>query len=266
MSYSSTPFFVMLYNSMDIFLIIAIRLFGFMIQVPVLSVRGTPTIIKVAFVFITSTLIFFSGVVVEVDYINSFIGFAWVLVQEFTIGFLLGFVVYLFFTIFYMAGQFADYQMGFSMVSVFDPTTQTQVPITGNILYLTATAIFVVSGAFNVVLDVLIQSFTLIPIGSATIIFNEKIVAFLITAVGNYFELSMLIAIPIIGTVILVDIAMGLLVKTVPQMNVFVVGAPIKLIVGLIVFTFTLPNMISIFDFIFYEILDMLEIVIKGIA
>ncbi len=266
MSHSSTPFFIMLYNSMDVLLIIAVRLFGFAIQVPILSIKGAPTILKIGFVMTTTMLIFFSGIIVEVDYINSFFGFAWLLIQEFTVGFLLGFVVYFFFSIFYMAGQFADYQMGFSMVSVFDPTTQTQVPITGNVLYLVGTAIFVVTGAFNVIIEVLIKSYTLLPIGSANIISNEVITSYLITAVANYLELSVLIAVPIMGTVILVDIAMGLLVKTVPQMNVFVVGAPIKLIVGITVFTLTLPNIPHIFDYLFYEILDMLEIILKGLT
>ncbi len=265
MSFSSSPFFVMMYNSMDIFLLIAIRLFGFAMQLPVLSSRGMPRNTRIGFVLITTMLIFFSEVNVEVQYVNSVFGYGSLLLQEFTVGFLLGFAVYLFFSAFYMAGQLIDYQMGFSMVSVFDPTTQTQVPITGNVLYLVASAIFVVSGAFNLVFKVLMDSYTLIPIGSAKLIQNSTVTAFLIDSIQTYLELSMLIAIPIVGTVILIDIAMGLLVKTVPQMNVFVVGAPIKLTVGLIVFTLTLPNIVMIFENLYFEILDLLEVILKGL-
>ncbi len=265
MNLSSTPLFVLFYNSIDIFLIIAVRMFGFVMQVPILSVRGTPMNVKIGFVLFTTMLIFFSNTVVEVDYVESFAGYVSLLVIEFTVGFLLGFIVYLFFTIFYMAGQFIDYQIGFSMVSVFDPTTQTQVPITGNILYLVASAIFVVSGAFQVIVDILIRSYTIIPIGLSNILGNNIITTFLLEAIGNYFQIAMLIAIPIVGTVVLVDIAMGLLVKTVPQMNVFVVGAPIKLIVGIIIFSLTIPNLIDIFDFVFYELLDVLEVITKGL-
>ncbi|MFV0519768.1 MAG: flagellar biosynthetic protein FliR [Lachnospirales bacterium] len=251
---------------MDVLLLIAVRLFGFTLQMPVLSTRGIPRTAKVGFILFTSMIIFSSQIVVDVEYVNSFFGFGAAIFKEFTVGYLLGFSIYFFFTTFYMAGQFIDYQIGFSMVSVMDPTTNIQIPVTGNVLYLGATAIFVVTGAFHVVLDAIMESYTLLPIGTANILSNENITVHLLDIVYSFFELSMLIAIPIVGTVILIDIAMGLLVKTVPQMNVFVVGAPIKLIVGLLLFSFILPNLDYVFDHIFDLMMDSFEILLHDLG
>ncbi len=266
MSYSSSPFFVMLFNSMDVLLLIAIRLVGFSMQMPVISNRGIPRTVKVGFVFFTSMMIFFSGIVIDVPQINNFFEYAAAIFKEFTVGYIIGFSVYFFFTTFYMAGQLVDYQIGFSMVSVLDPTSNMQIPVTGNILYLGASAIFVVTGAYHVVLDAILESYTLLPIGTANILGNERVTAHLLELVYNFFELSMLIAIPVVGTVILVDIAMGLLVKAVPQMNVFVVGAPIKLLVGLVVFTLVLPNLTQVFDHLFTLIMNTFEILLNDLG
>ncbi len=266
MSYSSSPFFVMLFNSMDVLLLIAMRLIGFSIQMPIISSRGVPRQVRIGFVFFTSMMIFFSGIVVDVTPINSFAEYIAALVKEFTVGYLIGFSIYFIFTTFYMAGQLVDYQIGFSMVSVLDPTSNTQIPVTGNILYLGASAIFVISGAYHVVLDAIMESFTLLPIGTAQILGNENITTHLLELVYTFFELSMLIAIPVVGTVILIDISMGLLVKAVPQMNVFVVGAPIKLMVGLVVFMLILPNLSQIFDHIFILIMNTFEILLNDLG
>ncbi|MFV0440912.1 MAG: flagellar biosynthetic protein FliR [Lachnospirales bacterium] len=266
MTYSSSPFFVMLFNSMDVYLAIAVRLIGFSMQAPILSHRSIPTLYKICFSVVVSLLIFFSEIVVDIEYVNSFLGYGTLLLTEFTIGYILGFGVFLFFTTFYMAGQFIDYQIGFSMVNVLDPASQIQVPITGNFLYLGISTIFVVSGAFHVVLDAFLESYTLIPIGTGNVFGNSVIAYHFIDIMYVFFNLSLLIAIPVVGTIILVDIALGLLVKTVPQMNVFVVGAPIKLIVGLFIFMFIIPNLHTIFESVFDMIMDSFEVMIRGMS
>ncbi len=266
MIFESSPIFLEIFNSMDIYTIIILRLVGFFAHMPVLSGRSVPVQTRMALIIIMSMVIFTSGVEVEVDSINNLTQFTVLLFKEFTVGYLLGFSIFFMFSIFYFAGQLMDYQMGFSMLSVFDPTSQTQVPITGNILFMAASTLFVITGGFHVVLDAFMQSYALLPIGAADILNSGNIVRGLLELVTFYFQYGMVVASPIVGSIIIIDISLGLLVKAVPQMNVFVVGAPIKLIAGLMLFKFTFPALNQVFDTIFVKSLDVMFYLIEGLA
>ncbi len=262
----SAPFLVVLFNNIDSLMLIAARLIGVSILMPILSSRGFPRLGKVGFVFFIAMLIFSAkfNENLNVEYANSFIGFGMLIFKEFFVGYILGFSVYMITSAIYFAGQLIDYQLGFSMVSIFDPVSQMQLPVSGNILSLMITALMVLTGALNVFLDAVFYSYDKIPIGQADILSNNTVIQILSNAMTFFFSFGLRISMPLVGTILVVDVALGLLVKASPQMNVFVVGMPVKVLVGLVVFYLTMPIMIDVFNELFDYTSQMMYGIIEG--
>jgi len=144
----------------------------------------------------------------------------------------LGFTVNLVFTAVRYAGSVAGMQIGFAIVNSFDPMSNSQVSIISQLYYLLAVLIFFSTGAHQILVGAMYQSCLVVPpyagfsmAGGAWQILNEY---------GMVFSLGLRIAAPIVIVLLLVSASMGIVVKTVPQINILVVGFPIKISVGLI--------------------------------
>ncbi len=241
------------YNRLDLYFIILVRLAGFITILPVFTGNNFPTQAKIGFSVFVSYLLFSSGKITVAYSDLTVLTYITILVTEFTVGFILAFVVYMFFSLIYFAGQLMDFQVGFSMVSVFDPLSQIQVPILGNMFYLVITIFLVQSGGLNAILAAFFYSYEALPINSAILLENGKIVKIFVDFILKFYSTGIQIALPVVGSILIVDVALGLLVKAVPQMNVFVVGMPIKLLVGLFVIIYIVPLISSIYSYTFDE-------------
>lgn len=241
-------FLLEVYEQIDIFLLVMVRMLGFFMIMPVLSSDSVPMTTRIGLAMASSYMIIINQPLI-IEYTNTVPAFTLLIIREFLVGFTLAFVVYLIFIVVHFAGQIIDFQIGFSMVSVFDPITQIQVPITGNLFYLIITALFVMTGGFHVFIHALIYSYNIVPIGDAVFVGNNNLIFFIISLITSYLLMGVRIAMPIMGTILIIDVALGLLVKAVPQMNVFVVGMPIKLLIGFMI-------MLSVYH-IFIEIYEM---------
>ncbi len=262
----STPYLITIYENIDKVLLIFARIAGFIYLIPVFSGTNTPTRVKIGFSFIIAVVIFSTGVANDVAVADNAIAYAVILSKEILTGLCLSFVVYTFFTAFYFAGQMMDYSIGFSMVSVFDPITQIQVPITGNMLYYIMTIMFIRTGGLNSLLATLFESFRLIPIGTTNFALDEGLMLYLVEMTSTYIELGFRIAAPIICTILVVDVALGILVKASPQMNVFVVGMPIKLLVGLVVLYLICPYFIDVYNEVYLHMFNAVNAIIGGMS
>lgn len=254
------------FNNVDVLLIILVRLIGFFMMIPLFSGTTVPMLIRILFVVPLAYIIFTSGVVASVYYYDSIVGLTMLLVREFMVGFAMSFVVYIIFTLMYLAGQMIDHQMGFAMVSVLDPVAQIQVPITGNLLNILLILLLIRSGGFNYFVAAIYRSFEILPIGTAQILNNDFIAYYIITLFVQYFILGVQLAMPIVGTVLLVDVSMGFLVKAAPQMNVFVIGIPIKMAVGMIILYAVIPAFAHVYEFIEQRSLNALFNMMGGLA
>lgn len=241
------------FGEIDILLVILVRILGFVIIIPVLSTMNIPFQVKMAFAVVVANLVFISGKVTAVYYDDNLAGYIMLIVTEFLTGFAAGFVVNLIFTVFYYVGQIIDYKIGFAMVSVLDPLSQIQVPITGNLLYLFITIMLVASGGLNAFLAAFFYSFDAIPPGTASLLSNRPLTVYMVETLRDFLVIGVNIAMPVIGAILVLDVALGVMVKAVPQMNVFVVGMPIKIFVGLMVFVMMLPFLGGIYNFVFDE-------------
>ncbi|WP_250229369.1 flagellar biosynthetic protein FliR [Anaeropeptidivorans aminofermentans] len=246
-------FFTDFFNNIDILMVILVRLTGFFILLPIFSGTTIPNTAKIAFILPLGIMIYSGGAVTEISYDSNTAGLVFLLIKEFMVGLTLSFAVYTIFMTLFMAGQFMDYQIGFSMVSIFDPVTQIQVPITGNFLYMLIILLLVRTGGLHAFIGVIFKSFEVLPVGTAEIFSNKFIASYMLSLLTDYFSLGVQIAMPIVGAIFIVDISLGLLVKAAPQMNVFVVGMPIKLLIGLYILYYIIPVFAGVYDHLFEQ-------------
>ena len=254
------------FDNIDVFLLIIVRLLGFFIILPVLSGSNIPLMVRTLLAMSMAYIIFSSTLVIHVHYYPTILGFGMLAAGEFITGFLMAYVVYIVFSVLFLVGQMIDMQIGFSMVSVLDPITQIQVPIAGNLLFMTMGVMLVQSGGLHSFISALFFSYDVMPIGHTVIINNASIINSLLLLMADYFVMGVQIAMPIVGSLLILTIALGILVKSVPQMNIFVVGIPIKLLLGLIIFFFIIPVFSQVYDELFAKATRALINMIRNLS
>jgi len=261
--FTTAPMLAELFSNVDVFFAVFVRIMGLLTVLPVLSGQNLPVMARITLALGIALLAFVANVVTLPPYDLNLLGYGLLLVTEFMSGLIIGLIVMLFFSVFHFIGQLTDFQMGFGMVNVMDPFGNQQTPITGNFYYLIISLFFVSSGALRLVLANLFHSFNFIGLGEAVVTGNAGLTYLIIDIFVQYFRTGFTIALPVIGTLMLVDITLGILVKAVPKMNVFVIGLPIKVMVGLIIVFLTLPFMIDTFEGIMINVNQFIVMAIE---
>ncbi len=223
-----------------IFFLIVIRTSGLFIMAPVFSDKSLPKMIKVGLVVMFG-LIITSTVPNPESYlaIQSNFDLVVLVFNEILIGFIIGLLFRMLFYGVLIAGAIIGYQMGFMFAQVFDQSNQTQISIIGRFWYIIALLFFISINGHHLVINALVESFAVIPPGNFQM--SGEIGEMMIKYSAYIFVIAFKIAAPVVITLYLTDIALGTISKTMPTMNVFFVGMPIKIAVGLVVMGLSLP-------------------------
>lgn len=248
-----------IFKSYEIFLIVFIRTSGVFLFSPLFSSENIPSIFKLGLSMSLSILIT-SMLPSNTDLTQYILGL--LIFKELLVGILIGFIAYIFFTAFYVMGQIIDMKIGFGMVNVVDPQSRLQVPLTGNFYYILAFVLLLSINGHHKIITALMDSYELIPIGRFT--YTEETFYIVLNALVKSFEIGFKLSSPIIAVIFLTDVVLGVLARTIPQMNVFVVGMPLKLLIGLFLLFVGLPIFFAGVENIFNLILGYLEIFLTG--
>ncbi len=154
--------------------------------------------------------------------------------RSLVLGAMLGFTVNLMFAAVKMAGSIVGMQIGFSIVNAFDPLSNSQISVLSRIYHLLTVLIFFVSGAYLILIQAMFQSCVVVPPFAG--LDAPAGAWFLVREFGTVFSIGLQIAAPVVLILLLVSSAMGVIVKTVPQLNILAVGFPVKIAVGLLIF------------------------------
>jgi flagellar biosynthetic protein FliR len=179
--------------------------------------------------------------------------YVFMMISEVIMGLILGFIVLLVFVGIQFAGQLAGLQMGFGIVNVIDPQSSNQISILGQFLNILAILILLSLNGHHVILNGLVHSFDVVPLGGVTL--PEAVIEKLMSLCAEIFVVAVKISSPIIVALFLVSVAMGILARTVPQMNVFIVGFPVQIGVGMTVLSLSLP----LFYLVMERVINVLE-------
>ena len=194
---------------------------------------------------------------------QSVVGYMLAVIVELIVGWLIGFVAYITFAAIHMAGKLLDMQVGFAVVNVVDPTSGQQIPLLGSFLYNLGIIIFLVTNGHHMVISGLFESFQMIPVLGAT--FDLSISDLMVDMTGGIFVTGMKIALPVLFAILLTDVGLGVLARTMPQMNIFVVGIPAKIVIGLFVLSIALPFYILFLDVMFNEMYGNISAALRAI-
>lgn len=195
---------------------------------------------------------------------DTIIMFAFTIVKELFIGWLIGLVGFIVLSAVNMAGKIMDMQVGFAVVSMMDPTTQQQTGLIGTFLYNLTLIYFVITNGHHVIISALAESFRIIPLDS--MVWNDSLPQLINDLTAGIFTNGMKIAMPVTFAILLTNVGMGILARTMPQMNIFVVGIPMHLMIGTGMISMVLPFYILFLDVIFNEMYANILIAIKALA
>ena len=220
------------------FLLVFARISAIFSSAPFFGSRNVPVYVKAAFslllTYITVPIIPNPAAVPD-----AFLPYLVLLVSELLVGLIIGFAASLVFYGVQMAGQLLDMQIGFGIVNIFDPLSGQQMPLIGNFKYILALIVFLTTNSHHLFITALVSSFKLIP--PAGIVFSNSVTGIIVDMVSGLFVVAIKICLPVLIAIILTDIALGILARTMPQMNIFIVGIPGKIMVGMFVLTLALP-------------------------
>jgi len=249
-------------DNVVVFILTTFRIGGMFIAAPILGHSAIPATVKILlslalgyFLFpLTSTQL--QQVALDAGLLPLFT----LAMQEFLLGLIIGFLFQIIFWGVEFGGGLIGYQIGFAMVNIVDPTTSANVPIIGQFKLLIATLIFFMINGLHVMLQALFESFRMVPLGH--IAFKPASLMEVMKLAGAAFIIGIKVSAPVIVTLFIADVCLGIIARTMPQMNILVVGFQVKIFAGLLVLGISLP----VFNYVFTQLFSRLSIDRKSVV
>lgn len=250
-------------KDLEYFLMILIRVTSFFYMAPFFSMSNTPNRLKVGLgVFIS--ILLFQTMTLDFPEYSTLYEYTFILVKESAVGFLIGFSTYICNTIIMFAGRMIDMEIGLSMATVFDYNTRTQASISGALYNNLILMMLIITDMHHFLLKAVADTFKLIPIGGIKV--GSQLYETMVGFLSQYIIIGFRIILPIFAVTLIVNVILALLAKVAPQMNMFVVGIQLKLLVGLVVIFMLIGILPSMSELIFEEMRRMTIAVIKGMS
>ena len=224
---------------LQLFFLIFLRVGAILMSIPVFDSKSIPLFFKIALAFATSIILFPMLRVDPVPMATSVLALAVGVTGEILLGLIIGFSVKLIFAGIQLAGQLAGYQMGMALANVMDPSSSQQVPLLAQFNNLFGLLIFISINAHYLFIRALTHSFEMVP--PLNVNFSSSLMEHLIKMSGNIFVIGIQVGAPVIAALLITSVAFGLIARTVPQMNVLIVGMPLKIVIGLLFLGISLP-------------------------
>ncbi len=184
--------------------------------------------------------------------------------KEVLIGVVFGFITRLIFDGVQLAGQFIGYQMGFAIVNVFDPHSNTQVSVIAQFKGFLAMLILLSINAHHMILEALFRSFRVIPLASAR--FTGALFGGLSRLTGEIFVIALKLSAPVMVVVLLTNIVLALINRTMPQINVFFMGFPLEIGLGFLMASFSMPFWFWCYRSFFHRLIEGLALSIRAMG
>ncbi len=247
-------------ENLEFYLLVIMRVSGFVMTAPFFSYSSVPMRIRAAISIFLSLVVIQITPVIALQY-TGVLGYAVLVLKETFLGITLGLMCSMCFYIINLAGQIMDMEMGLSMANMFDPMMNMQVSVTGNLYNYLLMLFLVVTNMHYYIIRAITDSFSYFNVGKAvfdTVSLKNVVIDFM----ANYFIIAVRIVLPVFACMLLINVVLGVLAKAAPQMNMFVVGMQIKVLVGLLILVLVIQSFPMVADYIFDEMKDIITRVI----
>ena len=221
------------------------RIGAMMAIAPIFGARTVPARVRVLFGLLLALLVSLlipSPPAVDLISIEALI----ISVHEVLIGIVMGFILQMVFAVLAMAGEYIAFGMGLGFATMVDPQNGIQVPVVGQYYLVLATLIFLALDGHLVLMDVLVNSFYALPVGGVGV--EQDAFWALISWGTQMFEGALLIALPVVASLLLVNISFGIITRSAPQLNIFAVGFPLTLLIGFTLIMLSMPTLAPLFE------------------
>ncbi len=229
------------------FLLVLARVGGIFTSAPVFGNVHVAPMVRVA-IALSLAFVFFPMAQCPTPY-TDFLPFIFAILKEALVGLVMGFLAAMMFAAIQMAGAYVDLVVGFGFANVVDPMIREHNAVLGQLQNLVATLLFLAISGHHLMIRGLADSFAILPLGQMG--FSPQSAGGMLQVFAAMFVAALKIAAPIVGAVFLTDVGLGILARTVPQLNVFVVGFPAKLTVALVTVIVVMPAAMGVMAALF---------------
>ncbi len=238
-----------------------VRVAGVLMAAPIIGTRTVPARVRIIMALVVTAVMAPVLPVTEPIIMLSGPGIATV-AQQFLIGVAIGMVIRLMFTVLEMAGQIMAQQMGLGFASLVDPQSGAQVPVVSQFYIVFGTLMFLSLDGHLILIEAIYNSFTLIPVGSGGI--GRSGIESLLTWSSQLFAMSLAIALPVIIALLVVNIALGVMARAAPQLNIFAVGFPVMIMFGMALIMLTFGSLTEQFGRVISASFEQVYILLRG--
>lgn len=221
-----------------LFTLVLGRMAGLFAAIPLFGGKSTPPRVKVAMVF-AMTLLFFPVVRTKMPELPAdSLSLALLMVREGLVGISLGLLSQVIFSAVEFCGQLIGTQMGFSAASLFDPAMGTQMSVMSVLQNLLAMLLFMTLGMHHVFIRAIVESYGVVPLGAWHV--TGGLLQFVIATTTGVFILAVKLAAPVMAAILAATVALGVMARIFPQMNIFMISFPLNIGLGFLVLGVTL--------------------------
>ncbi len=236
-------------NNILPFFMVFTRIAAIFLIIPFLHSARIPNNVKIL-ISLTFTILIFPIVktdlnIAELNYFEIFSN----IISELLMGLAIGFFITIVYSAIQGAGRLIDFSSGFGISAVLDPVNNISATVTTNFYSIIATTLFFMIGGHRIIISGVAQSYAIIPLGKFTL--NSAAVQMLSRSFSDIFLIALKVSAPIMAALFLTEIALAILTRSIPQINVFVVGFPLKIAAGLLIVGFTLINTVPYMETLF---------------
>lgn len=243
-------------------LLVFVRTSAMLFVFPVFSASQIPIMVRIGLAGLISFVLFRAlPLAAPVPDIGALVA---AVVSQVVLGLIVGFVAYLVFMGVQFAGEIVDIQIGFAVANIISPQTQQQVTVIGELELTLATLVFLISNSHLLMLQGIGGSFHLVPLPYINL--DPSVAGNVVAFLERAFLIVFQIAAPAAVSLFIVNIALGLMARVAPQMNVFVVGFPLQIGVGLLMLAISVPLLVAVAPNLFNDTAHHMDAVMRGMA
>ena len=246
------------------FALVLARVAGLFSAIPMFGARLVPARVKIPLIFALALLIFPIVRPLAIPAAADSISLMLLVLREALIGITLGLISQFIFAAVEFCGQQVGTQMGLSMASMFDPTTQHNVPTLAVFQGALATLVFLSLGVHHFFLEGIVESYRLVPLGAWHV--SGGLLKFLIEASSGIFIIGIKLAAPVAVALLATSVALGIVARSFPAMNVFMVSMPLNIGIGFLILGVSLPVFLRVLEGAFGGMVEQMRTLFRLLA
>ncbi len=232
------------------------RMSGCIFMNPILGRRNVPAVVKTAIVLMLTIVIYTYSRIEVPKGLGSVTVYTVLLLKEFMVGYLIGTIVTFFTAVIILGGELIDFQIGISMAKIFDAQSNMSVALTSTFYNIVFTFLFFLSGGHLTLIRYFLDSAKVVPYGE--VMFGKEISTYVLDVFCDTTILAVKLAMPIISIGFMMEIGVGILMKLIPQVNIFVINVQLKLFVGLLIIVIMYAPAVSFLE-------NLIKLMFEGI-